>query len=149
MQQRVSYLLRLFHKLIKEERERRKRMDNTKKVTSKVAYLSKALLVAYGITMIFLLILAFCIYKGDFSTRFVQIGISMTYIFSTFIAGMIMGKCVEQKKFFWGMLVGFFYFLLLFFISMICNQGIFMQTGSTVMVFCMCTLGGMLGGMLS
>lgn len=109
----------------------------------------KALLFSYIITMIILLLLSFLVYKMDISVGAVRIGIILTYILSTFLGGMIMGKSMKEKKYLWGLGVGILYFLFILIVSVILQKSNFTGSGSIISVFGMCSLGGMLGGMLS
>lgn len=116
---------------------------------TKVLSIMKALLAAYMITAVMLLLLALILYKLEPSAMVISVGIIFSYLFSSFIGGLIMGKSTKQKKFLWGMLLGVLYFVIILTVSVIMNKSVFEQIGSMVMVFAMCTLGGMLGGMVS
>ncbi len=109
----------------------------------------KALLLAYLITIIILLLLSFLVLKMDISVGVVRVGIILTYILSTFVGGIVMGKSMGQKKYLWGLGVGILYFLFILIVSIILKKSDFAGSGSIISVLGMCSLGGMLGGMLS
>ena len=64
--------------------------------------LVKALLCAYLVTGMFLLILALLLYKAGLSEENVNLGIILIYVIGTFSGGFVMGKLEGQKKFLWG-----------------------------------------------
>ena len=109
----------------------------------------KSLLIAYLLTGILLLILAFIMLKLAPSNDTIQIGIVFSYIFSSFIGGFLMGKQMKIKRFLWGVLLGICYFIVIFLISILLNKDVLIQGMELITVFSMCGLGGMLGGMLS
>lgn len=124
-------------------------MDKSMKKDTKLVLLIRSLLFSYIITAIILLLLALFMYKLDVSNSVISAGVIIAYIFSNFLGGLMIGKNVEQKKFFWGIINGIFYFLVIVLISIFLGKTIFAQLGSAITVFIMCTLGGMLGGMVS
>ena len=68
--------------------------------------LVKALLCAYLVTGMFLLILALLLYKAGLSEENVNLGIILIYVIGTFSGGFVMGKLEGQKKFLWGLGTG-------------------------------------------
>ena len=75
-------------------------------------YLKKiiiALSIAYLISAICLLLLAFLIYKFDISDITLSAGIVITYLLSNILGGLIIGKSTQKRKFAWGLLMGFLY----------------------------------------
>ena len=62
----------------------------------------KALLCAYVVTGIMLLILTILLYKAGLSEENVNAGIILTYVISTFAGGFVIGKLMKVKKFLWG-----------------------------------------------
>ncbi len=111
--------------------------------------MTKALLASYVITGLFLIILAFVLYKLEPPSGVIRVGIIFSYIFSPFIGGMIMGKGEKARRFLWGLLLGIAYFIIIFIISLLLNKNVFGEAGTMVTVLSMCMLGGMLGGMIS
>lgn len=124
-------------------------MNKIRKEQLKTVTIIKALLASYVVSGIILLLLAFVMYKLEPPSMFVDVGIIFAYIFSAFVGGMIMGKCAQEKRYLWGILMGVLFFLVIFLLSFVMNKAVFGQVGSTVTVFLMCSLGGMLGGMVS
>ena len=115
----------------------------------KARALLKSLLASYLLTGILLLILAFIMLKLSPSNDTIQIGIVFSYIFSSFVGGLLMGKQMKVKRFLWGVLLGICYFIVIFLISILLNKNVLIQGMELITVFSMCGLGGMLGGMLS
>lgn len=109
----------------------------------------KALLCAYVVTGILLLILAFLLYKAGLSEENVNAGILLTYVISTFSGGFVIGKLTGSRKFLWGLLAGILYFVLLLLISLGIYHSLQGASVETAAAFVLCAGGGMLGGMIS
>ena len=120
-----------------------------KQKPAKVAMLIKALLAAYIITGIMLLILALMVFKMNLKQGNVEIGILLIYIASSFVGGFLAGKMGKHRKFIWGLLVGTGYMLVLFIVSFALNGSITGSIPHCLMTLIMCMGGGMLGGMVS
>ena len=73
----------------------------------------KALVAAYIVTGLLLLILAFALYKLGLSENVVELGVVFIYLLSSAIGGFFIGKCMEVKRLLWGVLLGLFYAVLL------------------------------------
>lgn len=115
----------------------------------KSADLLKALLCAYIITGILLLVLALLLYKLGLSEENVNAGIILIYVISTFAGGFVMGKLSGTRRFLWGLIAGVIYFALLILISFGIYHSIQSGAGSMATTLLLCAGGGMLGGMVS
>ncbi len=114
-----------------------------------VGFLLKSLLFSYILTAAALAVLAFLLYKLDLSEKVVSIAIIVIYVIATFFGGFMTGKKMGSRKFFWGLVMGSAYFLVLAAVSLCVGKGN-IQLGSTFFTtLVMCAGGGMLGGMLS
>lgn len=109
----------------------------------------KALLCAYVMTGILLLILTVLLYKAGLSEENINAGIILTYVISTFSGGFVIGKLAGVKKFLWGLLLGIMYFVLLLLISLGIYHSLQSDMMNLVTTFLLCVGGGMLGGMVS
>ena len=98
-------------------KEKKMRENHGKKGIIYAENLVKALLCAYLVTGMFLLILALLLYKAGLSEENVNLGIILIYVIGTFSGGFVMGKLEGQKKFLWGLGTGVVYFALLLLIS--------------------------------
>lgn len=116
--------------------------------TGKIGCILVGLLAAYLITLIGILVLAFGLYRWDFSVNVVEIGILVLYLLSCLIGGMIAGKKAGNRKFLWGLLLGISYFVILLVLSVMGEQGIASGFGELVLPGIICLFSGMLGGML-
>ena len=105
----------------------------------------KALLCAYIVTGIMLLILTILLYKAGLSEENVNAGIILTYVISTFAGGFVMGKLTGTKKFLWGLLLGVLYFVLLLLISLGVYHTLQAEITNLLTTFLLCAGGGMLG----
>ncbi len=108
-----------------------------------------ALLIMYVLTGVMLLILAALLYRFQLSENLVSVGIMAVYIIAGFIGGLIAGKRIGRHRFFWGMLAGTVYFMILFAGSAALNHGAPENTIKMAAVWVMCACAGMIGGMLS
>ena len=107
----------------------------------------KALLCAYVVTGIMLLILTILLYKAGLSEENVNAGIILTYVISTFAGGFVIGKLMKVKKFLWGLLAGVLYFVLLLLISLGVYHALQAEIMNLLTTLLLCAGGGMLGGM--
>lgn len=115
----------------------------------KVKAVLKSLLFAYALTGLFLLLLAFLLFKFDLGEAPVTAGIIAVYVISCLMGGFLAGKLVRKDKYLWGVLVGLCYFLLLITVSFAVQGKWDMSLQHAAATFCMCLGGGALGGMLS
>ena len=109
----------------------------------------KALLCAYVVTGIMLLLLTVLLYKAGLNEENVNAGIILTYVISTFAGGFVIGKLTGVKRFLWGLLAGILYFALLLLISLGVYHSLQGEAGNLLTTFLLCAGGGMLGGMVS
>ena len=115
----------------------------------KILWMVKALLCAYVVTGIMLLILTVLLYKLGLSEENVNAGIILIYVISTFSGGFVIGKFAKIRKFLWGLLAGVLYFILLLLISLGIYHSLQGEAVHLVTKFLLCAGGGMLGGMVS
>ena len=109
----------------------------------------KALLCAYVVTGILLLVLTLLLYKAGLREENVNAGIILIYVISTFSGGFVIGKLTGTRKFLWGLLLGVIYFVLLLLISLGIYHSLQADVMNLVTMFLLCAGGGMLGGMIS
>lgn len=109
----------------------------------------KCLLFSYILTGGLLLLLALLLYRLSLSEQVVSGCIIGIYIIATFFAGFMTGKCLENRKFLWGLLEGILYFAILVAVSLLVNHSIEGMATGMATAFCICGGSGMLGGMLS
>lgn len=115
----------------------------------KILNILKAVLVSYIVTGLLLLLITFFVYQFEIEERFVNMGITATYLLSTFIGGFCVGKLMKHRRFLWGIIVGTLYIGLLYGISF----GVYGRTGVEeiyeLLPIFLCIGGGMFGGMMS
>jgi len=124
-------------------------MDKVFHQKAKIFALLRGVLFSYIVTAFILLLLAFLMLKLDLSGAIIGGGMVFAYIVSTFIGGFFVGKKLEQKKFLWGFLMGVFYFVLVLVVCLAMNRVSPLPTGNLFTTFIICSLSGMLGGMVS
>lgn len=115
----------------------------------KVLEVIRSLVAAYIFTGVALAVLAFVIYKWELSETVVNIVIMAVYVIASFIGGFITGKRVKERKFFWGLVMGGLYILIIYGVSMIMSASLDMISTANVAACLLCLGGGMLGGMVS
>lgn len=112
-------------------------------------WMLKALLTAYVITGILLLLLAMALYRLELNEKSVSAAVIAIYVLSTLVGGIVIGKLAKIRRFLWGLGLGSAYFILLLLITLgvyhtLSGDGIHLLT-----TFILCTAGGMAGAMIS
>ena len=108
-----------------------------------------ALFGGYAITFLGIVVLAFLLLFFQISGKMVDIGIIAIYILACLFLGYIAGKRTKNKRFFWGMLGGSIYFLILVLISFAAHHSLGGEGKDMITTFMICTGSATLGGMLS
>lgn len=117
--------------------------------TSKSKTLLFSLLLSYFLSGIFLLFLALALYRFEMPETQIAFAIYGVYGFSCFFGGILAGKKIGSQRFFWGIVVGFFYFMVLFFLSFLFENSTFPDMHNLIPILVCCLGGGMIGGMVS
>lgn len=115
----------------------------------KIIWLLKALLFSYVVTGISLLLLSVLLYKFEWNEHLVSAAIVAVYVLSTVVGGIVIGKLVRTRRFFWGLLLGNLYFILLLVITIILYRSLSENGLNMLTAWILCTGGGMTGGMIS
>ncbi len=124
-------------------------MSGRTEIGQRAIWMIKALLCAYVITGILLLVLTLLLYKAGLSEEYVNAGITLIYVISTFAGGFVMGKLTGNRKFLWGLLTGCMYFILLILISLGVYHSFQSEISGMITTLLLCAGGGMLGGMIA
>ena len=103
----------------------------------------RSLLISYVLSGILLAALAFALYKLHLKEGQVNLMVFAVYFV------LLAGKGIRQRRFFWGLLSGLFYFVVLFAVSWAMNMGSPIDMERSVTVMGVCALGGTIGGMIS
>lgn len=115
----------------------------------KAVSMLKVLLLTDVFTVLLLVLLSLGLYRFGLSEGQVGIGIYAVYFLSGLFGGFIMGKTMKSRKFLWGLAMGFLYFVVLALVSIAVNHGLQSELMEMLLIFGLCTGGGMLGGMVS
>lgn len=126
-----------------------KKTNKGQPAEGKVIWILKALLCAYVVTGILLLLLTLLLYKLNLDEGKVTGGITAIYVVSTFVGGFAAGKMAKVRKFAWGLTIGILYFGLLLLISFGVYRSLQGNGANVLTTFLLCAGGGMLGGMIS
>ncbi len=124
-------------------------MDKVLNQNAKVLALLRGVLFSYIVTAFALLLLSFLMLKMDLSGTIIGGGVIFAYIISNFIGGFFVGKKLEQKKFIWGLLMGVIYFAIMLVVCVAMHRTSPLPVGSLFTSFIICSISGMLGGMIS
>ena len=109
----------------------------------------KALLAAYVVTGILLIILALALYKFELNEGAVTAGVTAVYLISTFTGGLVVGKLAKVRRFLWGIVLGILYFALLLLVTVGIYRTFHGSSTEILVTFALCAGGGMAGGMIS
>lgn len=114
-----------------------------------IMWMVKALLVAYVVTGILLIILALALYKFELNEGAVTAGVTAVYLISTFTGGLVVGKLAKVRRFLWGIVLGILYFALLLLVTVGIYRTFHGSSTEILVTFALCAGGGMAGGMIS
>ena len=114
-----------------------------------IMWMVKALLAAYGVTGILLIILALALYKFELNEGAVTAGVTAVYLISTFTGGLVVGKLAKVRRFLWGIVLGILYFALLLLVTVGIYRTFHGSSTEILVTFALCAGGGMAGGMIS
>ncbi len=117
--------------------------------TSKFQALLRSLLVSYLLSGILLLLLSFALYKFRLREEPINMTVYGIYVLSCLAGGWLAGKHLRSRRFFWGLLSGCLYFLVLLLISLAFSARMPFDTSRIAATLACCIGGGMAGGMLS
>ena len=112
-------------------------------------WMVKALLPAYLVTGILLIILALALYKFELNEGAVTAGVTAVYLISTFTGGLVVGKLAKVRRFLWGIVLGILYFALLLLVTVGIYRTFHGSSTEILVTFALCAGGGMAGGMIS
>ena len=115
--------------------------------TNPVWRMVRALIATYILSGILLAILSFALFKFRLPEN--QVNLAVCAVLSCFFGGIIAGKTMRTRRFFWCLVLGTLYFLFLYLMSLAQKDGVTEDTKRLLSVLAMCTLSGMAGGMVS
>lgn len=116
---------------------------------SAIQILLRSSLFSYAATAIFLLLLAFGMYRFQWGEKEITLGVRGIYILACFLAGLVAGKKAKRRRFLWGFCAGALYFLIFLALSFTFRQSIEETASSLLLSFALCAGSGTIGGMFS
>lgn len=116
---------------------------------SKLQVTLKNLLFTYLLTGVLLVVLSFALYKFKLKEGQIRMGVTGVYIITCFFGGLLMGKSLRQRRFFWGLILGLVYFLILLAVSFLLNKGLNGTMNQILTTMAVCAVSGTAGGMIS
>lgn len=116
---------------------------------SKLQVTLRNLLISYILTGILLVVLALALYKFQLKEGQIRLGVNAVYIITCLFGGILMGKSIRQRRFFWGLLLGLLYFMVLLAVSFLMSKGINGSMNQILTTMAICAASGTAGGMLS
>ena len=102
--------------------------------TKVIKPLLRSLFISYALSALFLGALAFALYKLRLGESLVNLLIFAVYFAACFAGGFFTGRKVRNRRFFWGLLSGMFYFLILFAASWAMDPRASIQAARSLMV---------------
>ncbi len=114
-----------------------------------IKILTRSLFLSYLLSALLLTILAFALFRLKLSPSRVSAGVYAIYGISCFLGGVLAGKGLRSRKFFWGLLSGLLYFILLALMSFLLCKGLAEDTRMLTSVLGICAGCGTIGGMVS
>lgn len=109
----------------------------------------KSLIAAYVVTGLLLLFIALIMQKFGLSDKQIRLFVILIYGVSTILGGFVFGKMRKNRRFLNGMIFGIMYFVILILVSAVVNHGFENELGRNILSFIICTLGGIIGGIMS
>ena len=128
---------------------RREQMRKKEQNEVWIMWMVKALLAAYVVTGILLIILALALYKFELNEGAVTAGVTAVYLISTFTGGLVVGKLAKVRRFLWGIVLVILYFALLLLVTVGIYRTFHGNSTEILVTFALCAGGGMAGGMIS
>ena len=111
----------------------------------KVVNTLKTLIIAYVITGILLLLIAFGMFKFQMTYGQTTAAIIVTYALSCFAGGYILARVEKSKRLLWGIGFGILYVAILSMISLIIGKGTGTDITALVRAFIICGIAGGVG----
>ena len=85
--------------------------------------------------------------KMDIKEEHLNVFSMIIYFVSTFVMGFISGRVSKEKKYIWGMIAGFSYFVIMIMLSVLIEDT--SERTGVLKALILCLAGGTFGGMLS
>ena len=123
---------------------RREQMRKKEQNEVWIMWMVKALLAAYVVTGILLIILALALYKFELNEGAVTAGVTAVYLISTFTGGLVVGKLAKVRRFLWGIVLGILYFALLLLVTVGIYRTFHGSSTEILVTFALCAGGGIL-----
>ncbi|MGN1205694.1 MAG: TIGR04086 family membrane protein [Eubacterium sp.] len=108
----------------------------------------KGFVVAYVLTAILLVLVAFVLYQTKASVEHMGGAILLVYAIAVFVGGMVFAAQRQSRHYLMGGLFGLAYFVIVYGISAIWNRSLSSMFPAMLTTLLVCVLAGMLGGML-
>ena len=116
---------------------------------SAIQILLRSSLFSYAATAVFLLLLAFGMYRFQWGEKEITLGVRGIYILACFLAGLSAGKKAKRRRFLGGFCAGALYFLIFLALSFAIRQSLKGTASSLLLSFALCAGSGTIGGMFS
>ena len=111
--------------------------------------LLRSLLFSYVLSGLLLVATSFALYKFHLKESQVKLAVNVIYLLSCALAGFLMGKGLQKRRFFCGFLAGLSYFLILLGVSFFLNKGVTSDTPQLLTTLAFCVGSGIIGGVSS
>lgn len=119
------------------------------KEMGQVLKIMKALLISYVITGFLLLLTAALLYRLELSDGMIRVAVILVYACSCFFGGFAAGRMLRNRRFFWGLLLGSLYFLVMLVLSAAVSRELSGTLVGMSTTWIICAGAGMIGGVAS
>ena len=109
----------------------------------------RTLIISFFLSLLMLTGLSFLLYRFRLAESQITIGIYAIYLVSCLSGGFLIGLSMKSRRLLWGILIGGLYFLFLFAMSVLSEQGISSDISQILTILLFCIGGGAVGGILS
>lgn len=111
--------------------------------------LLRSLLFSYVLSGLLLVATSFALYKFRLKESQVKLAVNVIYLLSCALAGFLMGKGLQKRRFFCGFMAGLSYFLILLGVSFFLNKGVSSDTSQLLTTLAFCVGSGIIGSVSS
>ncbi len=111
--------------------------------------LLRSLFISYLLSGILLLVLSFALCRLKLKEPQINLAVFLIYGIACLVGGVVAGRSIDNRRFFWGLLNGILYFAVLYAVSWLTAHGSIPDFSRSMSVLACCVAGGMIGGMIS
>jgi putative membrane protein (TIGR04086 family) len=89
------------------------------------------------------------VFRFGLEENITNLAIVGIYVVVTFLGAFVTGKCIGERKFLWGLLLGVLYICIISLVAIVVGHTFHVADTADLTTALLCIGGGLLGGMLS